>query len=521
MVLLLAAPVLFVLFLVVRDPFAAGEVLRSGSVWRVTLATLILGLAVTVSSITLATVLALLITRTRLLGGRKWLVGLALPLAFPSFLVAEAFRRATIVDGERLLDGYVGAWVTLTLITYPYALLPIEASLRKSSRELEYAARSLGYGPVSVFFRVTLAQIRTAMEWSALLVFLYTISDFGAPVMLGVPVLTTAIYGRLSEFGMIEAAGLSLILAVLAVGCIYGITRVRRRDRGAVISDAHIEHAPEPGQRGRIFGSIVCALVFAVSVGVPGAMVLGWMVPAWQQSAGVGVIETSRGLLAGIWRPMWNSLSVSLITAALAVIACVPFLVLAHRSQATRGQSGAGRIGRLALIGFGLPGVIVGFAFARLGWQLDGVIESLFLSEGSPALFFLYQSMSLLIAAYLVRCVTESLGPAMACLNRLPIERIDAAHGLGASRARAWWKVGLPALWPGLLAGAGLSFLTVIKELPITLIARPTGFDTLATELYTNLDNSFHAAAAPQALAMVILSMGVVTALVAWQKNAG
>lgn len=520
-VLLLGAPILFITYLIASDPGAAAEVLKSPGVWRVTLATIGLGLAVTASSVTLATVLALLIARTRVPGGRRWLVALALPLALPSFLVAEAFRRASVVGGERLLDGYLGAWAALTLITFPYAMLPLEASLRRSSRELELAARGLGYGSLATFFRVTLPQVRTTMEWSALLVFLYTISDFGAPVMLGVPVLTTAIYGRLSEFGMIGAAGLSMILAVIACACICGIAMLRNRDRGAVIADAHIEHRPEPRARFRTAGLLVCVLVFGASVGVPLAMVLGWMVPAWHRTAGQGRwIELLRYLGSGFGSPMWNALLVSAVSAVLAVVACVPLLVLSHRGQAMRGNSGADRYGRVALIGFAIPGVIVGFAFARLGWQMDSAIDAL-RGSGSAVRFFLYQSLGLLIAAYLVRCIAESLGPALGGLSRLPIERIDAAVGLGASRLRAWWRVGLPAaLRPGLLAGAALSFLTVIKELPITLIARPTGFDTLATEMYANLDNSRHGEAAPYALAMVVLSMGLVAVLVGWQSGA-
>jgi len=516
---LLVAPILFVLYLIGRDPAAAASVLGSSGVWRVTVATLLLGLGVTISSVSLAMVLALLVARTRLLGGRRWLVALALPLAFPSFLVAEAFRRASVQGGERLIDGYLGAWIALTLITYPYAMLPLEAALRRSSRELEYAARGFGYSTIATFFRVTIPQIRTTLEWSALLVFLYTVSDFGAPAMLGVPVLTTAIYGRLSEFGMTEAAGLSAVLGLIALVCIWGIARIRRRDRGAVIADAHIEHGSDPSNRFRLLGSGLCAGVLCLSVGLPLAMVLGWMVPQWNRTVGEGKPLEMLGYLgSGFGAPMWNALSVSLVSAVLAVCACIPLLVLSHRTHAMKGISGADRYGRLALVGFGLPGVIVGFAFARLGWEVDGLLGVLQRGDGA-AVFFVYQSLGLLIAAYLVRCIAESLGPALGCLARLPQDRIDAAHGLGATKVFAWWRVGLPALLPGLLAGAGLSFLTVIKELPITLIARPTGFDTLATELYTDLDNSRHAAAAPYALSMLILSVGVVAALVGWQRR--
>ena len=64
----------------------------------------------------------------------------------------------------------------------------------------------------------------------------------------------------------------------------------------------------------------------------------------------------------------------------------------------------------------------------------------------------------------------------------------------------------VPLTVPGIAAGTALVFLTCMKELPATLLLRPTGMDTLATELWTHTTVAAYAAAAPYAALLVILS---------------
>jgi iron(III) transport system permease protein len=82
----------------------------------------------------------------------------------------------------------------------------------------------------------------------------------------------------------------------------------------------------------------------------------------------------------------------------------------------------------------------------------------------------------------------------------------EAARSLGLSRRRALWRVTLPLLRPGLWAGAALVFLTTIKELPVTLLLGPTGFSTLATEIWSATSEAFFARAAAPALLLVAVS---------------
>jgi iron(III) transport system permease protein len=125
----------------------------------------------------------------------------------------------------------------------------------------------------------------------------------------------------------------------------------------------------------------------------------------------------------------------------------------------------------------------------------------------------LYQTLPLLVFAYVVRFLPQALSGARDALARVDPELEQAARGLGAGPGRTLRRVTLPLVAPGLLAGATLVFLSTMKELPATLLLRPIGYDTLATEVWSATGTSSYSAAALPALALVVLSAPVVYGL--------
>ena len=486
-------PLVFVLASVLGNLEGAVETLSRTEVWRLVGRTVLLALCVTVSALALATGLAWVIVRRPAPGGRAWLIPLSLPLAVPSFLIAEAHHRALG------FDGFLGAWLSITLITYPLALLPLVATLRRVSRDMEFAARCFGCSGWQTFRRATLPQIMPTLEWTGLLIALYALSDYGAPAMLRIQVLTTAIESR-RMFDPAGVAVLSLLLCSMALACIVGIGRVRST-RWWISPSAHIEGGCECTRlrgAGAVFGLLLCAGTFAIGVGVPAAMVLLWWI-----KAGEGVEATMLGSLRTAIPGAGRSLGAALATTLIACVVAIPFVMLGLRSADAQRGSRTTRVSTLTLIGYAMPGVVVGFALVGVGLRV-------------PAL---YQTVPLLLLGYLVRCMAETLGPASAAARRLPHERLDAARSLGATYAMTWRRIGLPAIAPGLIAGGALTFLTVVKELPITLILRPTGFDTLAFELFDSLKEAMHTRAAPMAVVLLLVSGLVVGALVASDQD--
>ncbi len=85
----------------------------------------------------------------------------------------------------------------------------------------------------------------------------------------------------------------------------------------------------------------------------------------------------------------------------------------------------------------------------------------------------------------------------------------EAARGLGRGPVATLALVTLPLVRSGLLAGAALVFLSAMKELPATLLLRPIGFETLATEIWKLTQIGAYSRAALPALVLIAVSAPV------------
>jgi iron(III) transport system permease protein len=150
----------------------------------------------------------------------------------------------------------------------------------------------------------------------------------------------------------------------------------------------------------------------------------------------------------------------------------------------------------LCYAGYALPGLVIGLALV------------FFANRYLPAV---YQTLPLVVAAYVVRFLPEALSAVRSSLVRVDPVLEEAGRSLGRRPLAVTATVTLPLVRPGLLAGAALVFLTAMKELPATLLLRPAGADTLAVRVWTGAAEGFYARAAPAALLLIAVS-----ALVLW-----
>jgi iron(III) transport system permease protein len=154
---------------------------------------------------------------------------------------------------------------------------------------------------------------------------------------------------------------------------------------------------------------------------------------------------------------------------------------------------------RLTSAGYALPGLVVALAFVFFATRL------------AP---WAYQTLGLLVAAYLVRFLPEALAATRAALLAVPPALEEAGRTLGRGQAAVLLTLTLPMVRSGLLAGGGLVFLTTLKELPATLILRPIGFETLATRVWSAAGEGIYSQAAVPAMLLVLVSAPVMYLLV-------
>ncbi len=453
---------------------------------------LLLAFLVTTISLAISLPLAWLTVRTNLPGRRFWSVLLALPLVIPTYVGAYALISMMGPRGmvqswleplglERLpsIYGLFGAVWALTIFSYPYVYLSLRAGLLNMDPAQEEAARSLGLGPLRVFWRVTLPNLRPALASGALLLALYVLSDFGAVSLMRYNSFTRAIYVQYqSSFDRSLAALLSLVLVALTILLLIGARRIQGR---------HRYHRAGVGAARRLrpvrLGWWTApALIFILLV-VTATLLLPMGVLAFWLVRGIAAGES----LLPVWAASINSVYVSLLAAGAAVLLALPVVYYSVRFPGRY----SGWTARAAYLGYALPGIVVALSLVFFG------------ANYTP---WLYQTIAMLVFAYTVRFLPQALGTLRTNLVQISPRLEEAGRSLGLNRRRTLWRITLPLLRPGIWTGAALVFLTTIKELPVTLLLSPAGFTTLATQIWSASSEAFYARAAAPALLLVAVS---------------
>ncbi|WP_058043886.1 ABC transporter permease [Streptomyces roseifaciens] len=435
-----------------------------------------LGLAAAVvgACLILGVSLAWLTVRTNLPGARAWSVLAALPLAVPSYVAAFAWLSAA-----PRLAGFTGSALALTLVSFPYVYLPVAAALRGIDPAQEETARSLGLGPVRTFARVTLPQLRPAAAGGGLLVGLYVLSDFGAVSLMRYDTFTRAIHTSYrAGFDRTPAAALSVVLVVMTVALVAAEARTRGR-AGHARTGTGTARPATPAALGRLRAPALvwCGAVTAAAVAFPLGTLGYWLAignsATWDPT---GLLDTAT-----------NTLGIAAAGAVLTTVLALPVGVIAARH---RGRA-AHLLEQAAYAGHALPGITVALALVFFSVRYA---------------YPLYQQLPLLVCAYAVLFLPVAVAATRAAVLQAPPVLEDVARSLGRSPLRTLRDVTVPLAAPGVAAGAALTFVVCMKELPATLLLRPTGTDTLATRLWTETGAGSFAAAAPYAAALILLA---------------
>lgn len=466
--------------------------------------TALLAGAVSITAALIAVPLAWLTLRSNLPGGRIFAAVSILPMVIPSYVGAIAYvaalgprgdlqgylERWFGIDTIPSIYGFFGAWLILSLFTYPFVYLNVSAALAGLDPSMEDAARGLGRSSLATFYTITLPMLRPSILAGMLLSALYTVSDFGVVTLLRYDSLTRAIYvSYRASFDRSYAAALSLVLILFSLTLLFAEMRLRGNARQVRLGPGVARTARKRDLgRWRYPALAYVLLVLGMSLVLPVAVLGSWFLRSWRRGDDFGQLG----------RATWNTLMLGGLGALLATLFALPVAILAVRYRSRLSLT----IERLTYVGYGLPGLVIGLAFVFIG---------------ANYLPRFYQTVPLLLVAYLVRFIPQGVGAIRASLLQVDPKIEDAARGLGETSRGTLRRVTVPLAFPGIGAGALLIFLTVVKELPMTILLRPTGMDTLATEVWTAAGvSAFGRAAAP---AMVLMLVSVVPALVLLERS--
>jgi iron(III) transport system permease protein len=469
------------------------------------------GLGVTVLGVSLAWLTAVCEFPGR--GVFSW--ALLLPLALPAYV--SAFVAIGLLDFTGPLSTWLreahgvlwippirsrgGVIAVMSLALYPYVYLLARGAFLGQGRHALEAAQSLGMSRRRAFFVVALPMARPWIAAGLMLALMETLADFGTVAVFNYDTFTTAIYKAwFSMFSLPTASQLAsiLIALVFVAVLIEQASRARLRYASGRIGAKQPRIVLRGWARWSAFG--FASAVFGLAFVVPMTQLAVW---SWD------AIETD--LDARYWGFVWHSL---LLSGLAALIVCTLAALLAYAARARPGRRMT-LVQRSAVIGYALPGAVlaVGF-FIPLAWLDNRLIDALAGLRGADAGPILSGTLLAMLLAYAARFMAVGFGPIESGLHRISRAMEEASRSLGITGPRLFARVHLPMLRGSLFTAVALVFVDTMKEMPITLMTRPFGWDTLAVRVFEMTSEGEWERAALPSLALVLAGLLPVALLV-------
>jgi len=536
--LLLVALVLFVapLALLARVGLTEGgalslaplaEALQSGSVRRALGNSLESATLSALLATLIGTAVALLIGLTDVRAKGAVVFALLLPMMIPPHVTAISWIQALGPASPVLrtlglapppgapnpLYSPGGVAALLTLQHMPLVLLVVLAALRALPREMAEAARLAGAGPARLLRRVILPLIGPSLVAAFALAFVSALGNFGIPALLGIPAryttLPVLIWQRLASFGptvLADVAVISVLLAGLALAALAG------QGIGTRLVRTPITGPPQPPMRFRLgrarpLAEAALGLWIAASLALPLAALVG---TALVRTYGLPLTPETMTLdhFAEILlrqevtaRAFLNSsFAAGLAAATLAALAVALAYFLQARRRGPRGA--ATGVAGLADISYAIPGLVISVAF------ILAFIRPLPLLGVS-----LYNTLWIIVAAYLTAFFAIALKPVGAAYGALDPALDDAARVSGAGFARRMRRIFAPLVAPAAASGAILVFLTAYNEVTVSALLWSTGNETIGTTIFNYDDGGYTTLAAAMSTVTVVVTVALMAAL--------
>ena len=446
------------------------EILIRPRTLELILNSLTLTFAVCITAVVIGTTQAWATSQSDLPLKRVFQIVAVLPLAIPSYVLAYAWLAF-----DQDVSGFIGSWLVLSISTSPYVFLAVTAAFARHNSASEEVARTLGKSQLQVARSITWPAIRPAVLGSGLLVALYTLSDFGAVSLMRFDTFTRAIYNAYrASFDREAAAAIALILILLTVLLVIAQGRITQVQ--AIKASDQFRYSEAKLNHWRYLLLSVLAGWFVISIVIPVSSIIYW-----------NLVGQSTAITAEIFRALINTLSYGLLggLAVSAIGIAIAILVVRYRSKYGVWSE------QTILLTHALPGVVIALAFVFL------------INQALPVL---YQTSILVIIAYVALFLPNAVAVLKVPISQVPIGIEEVSRTLGSSQMQTIRRVIIPAAGPGILSAIAFVALTVIKELPATLILRPTGIETLATRLWSATSINAFSAAAPYALLLIVVA---------------
>ena len=420
---------------------------------------------------------AWIISNYRFIGRNFYDLVLFLPLAIPSYIMGftyidilsftgpvQSFLRntfpvlASYFNIDYLQIETLGILLGLALYPYVYTAARVAFSLLGSN--YIDLSKSLGLSTIKSFYKIILPLSRPAIFSGLFLVFMEVLNEYGAVKYFGINTYTTGIFKAWFSLGDIGTAIQLACLLLLVVFFFFVLEKISSsKTKFFYETNALVQRLLYVSKDKLLFFHLVCSIPFILGFFIPFIFIVNNVFQTYSSIDFVRLFTLS-----------FNTIFVSSLSSFIIIIVALFFLFIEKISKTKINTI----ISHLISLGYAIPGAVIGLGLIML---FSNIIDSFFSVS-------LIGSFYVLIYAYVIRFLAVGKSPIKSSLEKHPESYDDTGKNLGLGPFKLLQKIHLPINKFALISAFILTFIDIMKELPITLILRPFNFDTLATQTY-------------------------------------
>jgi len=435
---------------------------------------------------------------------------LLLPLALPSYIVAycytdffeySGFLQTSIRELFNFnspndyffpeIRSLGGAIFVISFVLYPYIYLITKVAFKSTPSSLFELAELNGKNQ---FYYVALPLAKPAIIAGLSLVLMETVSDFGTVDFFAVETITLGIFNLWLGMNNLAGASQLALIGFFFIMILLAFELSARKKQK--FNDTKIRGYNGLNQKISIHHNIFIFFICIIPI------IFGFIIPVlilFENS--ISYFDTQN--LHNLILITKNSFFISFV-ATLIIILTTILLTIGLKFQGFKGLS---FLSTIAGIGYAFPGVILALGSLFFVSSLETSINALLLFLDINQNLVLIGSFYILIFTYVCRFNAVAFGAINSGINRLPPNMVEASLTLGNSFWYSLKKVLFPIIKPSILTAAILTFVDIVKELPITLLLRPLNFETLATYVYQFASDEMLGRASAAALIIVLIGL--------------
>ena len=435
---------------------------------------------------------------------------LLLPLAVPSYIVAYCYTdffeySGTLQSNLRSMfswqsgsDYYFpeirslgGAIFVMSFVLYPYVYFISKVAFKSTPISLFEAAEIYGK---NLFLSVAIPLARPAIIAGLSLVLMETVSDFGTVDFFAVETITLGIFNLWLGMNNLAAAAQLALIAFTFIIILLGIELSARKSQK--FNDTKIKNLDTITKRTSPMKSFLIFFICLIPI------IIGFIIPL-----SILINNSLTYFNSENWSYLFSIASNSFFIASFTAMIMILISFLLAVSIKFDGFKGFTFLSTLAGVGYAFPGTVLALGTLFFMSTIQNIINNFFEFVGFDINLILIGSYTALIFAYISRFNAVAFGAINSGINRIPPNMMEASLTLGQPFKYNIKVIILPLIRPSIITGAILSFVDIIKELPITLLLRPFNFETLATFVYQYANDEMLEKSSIAAILIVLIGL--------------